>query len=209
MKDTVQEQLAAARRDQILEGAAKVFADKGFHAATIKDVAREVGIADGTIYNYFDNKSALLLGIFDRMRASVQPEAVASGEAALNLSATDFRSFLETYFRYPLMALKGDNFALFRVIVSEMMVSESLRELYFKQILEPAIVGGEQLLQQWAARNAIKSTNIALTTRAVSAIILGLMLENIMGDTALEAQWDELPAFLADLFLHGIGSDRS
>lgn len=208
MKETFQEQLAAARRDQILDGAAKVFAEKGFHSATIKDVAREVGVADGTIYNYFDNKPALLLGIFDRLRASVYLELGESGDAVLNFSATDFRSFLVTYFRYPLMALKDDNFALFRVIVSEMMVNESLRELYFKQIMEPAIVGGEQLLQQWAATNAIKPTSIALTTRAISAIMLGLILQNIMGDTALAAQWDELPAFLADLFLNGIGDER-
>jgi AcrR family transcriptional regulator len=205
MKNALQEQLVATRRNQILDGAAKVFAEKGFHSATIRDIAREVGIADGTIYNYFDNKPALLLGIFDRIRASVQPNLVEPDEGAVNLNAVDFRSFLEAYFRYPLMALKSDNFALFRVIISEMLINESLRELYFKQILEPAIIGGEQILQQWAARHAIKPTNIALTTRAVSAIILGLMLENIMGDTTLEAQWEALPAFLADLFLHGIG----
>ncbi|MDZ4768972.1 MAG: TetR/AcrR family transcriptional regulator [Chloroflexota bacterium] len=204
MKDAVQKQLIATRRDQILDGAAKVFAEKGFHPTTIKDIARAVGIADGTIYNYFENKTALLLGIFDRMRDSVQPDV-----SELNLSEMDMRAFMTAYFRYPLMALKGENFALFRVVVSEMMVNNELRTLYFQRILEPALLGGEQLLQHWAERQAIRSIDIRLTTRALSGIILGLILENIMGDTTLEAQWEALPAFLADLFLDGIGGDRT
>src|SRR5437773_7869061 len=67
MKDSIQEQLIAARRNQILDAATKVFGEKGFHQATIKDIAREAGIADGTIYNYFENKMALMLGILDRL----------------------------------------------------------------------------------------------------------------------------------------------
>ena len=53
----------AARREQILDAATTVFAAKGFHRATIKEVARAAGVADGTIYNYFENKAALLLGL--------------------------------------------------------------------------------------------------------------------------------------------------
>lgn len=204
MKDPIQEQLAAARRGQILDAATKVFAAKGFHPTTIKDIAREAGIADGTLYLYFENKTALLLGIFDRMRDSVQPD-----EADLNLAGMDFRGFMTAYFRYPLMALKGDNFALFRIVVSEMMVNNDLRELYFQRILEPALVGGEQLLQMWAARRAVKPIDMRLATRAVSAIILGLIIEHIMGDTTLESRWEALPAFLADLFIDGIGGDPS
>lgn len=204
MKDAIQEQLIAARRNQILDGAAKVFAEKGFHPATIKDVAREVGIADGTIYNYFDSKTALLLAIFDRMRVSVQP----TGDT-LNLDEMDFRSFLKASFQYPLLVLKNDNFALFRVVVSEMMVNKELRELYFQRILEPTLVGGEQRLQQWAERHAIKPENISLTVRAISGLILGLIIERIMGDSTLEGQWEALPDFLADLFLDGIKGDHT
>ncbi|NJM77475.1 MAG: helix-turn-helix transcriptional regulator [Acaryochloridaceae cyanobacterium RU_4_10] len=77
MKDPIQEQLIVARRNQILDAAAKVFAEKGFHPATIRDVAREASIADGTIYNYFKNKSALLLGILERMRESVMQTQIS------------------------------------------------------------------------------------------------------------------------------------
>lgn len=212
MKETVQEQLANARRTQILDAAAKVFAEKGFHPTTVKDIAREAGIADGTIYIYFENKTALLLGVFDLMRESIQPKVTPFDLAAPDLamsdpSAIEFRDFLKAYFHYPLMALQGDNFALFRVIASEMMVNKEVRELYFQRILQPAIMGGEQLMQQWATRGVIKPVNMALTVRAISGIVLGLIMENIMGDDTLKAQWEALPDFLADLFLNGIGND--
>ena len=45
-----------------------MFAQKGFHPTTTKDIAKEAGIAEGTIYNYFESKTALLIGIFDLMR---------------------------------------------------------------------------------------------------------------------------------------------
>jgi len=62
MKDTVQELHIAARRNQILEAAASVFAAKGFHPTTIKDIAKEAGIADGTIYNYFESDAPMPKG---------------------------------------------------------------------------------------------------------------------------------------------------
>ena len=49
---------------QILEAAIKVFAEQGFHKATISQVAREAGVADGTIYLYFKNKEDILVNFF-------------------------------------------------------------------------------------------------------------------------------------------------
>ena len=48
------------REARILDAAAAVFAQKGFHQATIRDIAELADVADGTIYNYFDNKLDLL-----------------------------------------------------------------------------------------------------------------------------------------------------
>ena len=201
MKDILHERLLAARRNQILDSAALVFAEKGFHPTTIRDIARAAGVADGTIYNYFANKPALLIGIFDRMRAAVQP-----AEAVAELSAGDFRSFLTAYFRLPLLALQGDGLVLFRVVASEMMVNPELRALYSEKILEPTLAQGEQILQQWAARHALRPINLALTMRVISGSVLGLLVEHSLGDNVLAAHWAELPDFLADLFMDGMGS---
>lgn len=204
MKDAAQEQFIAGRRNRILDAATKVFAARGFHPTTIKDVAREAGIADGTIYNYFENKTALLLGVLDRMRASALRD-----EDFSTFTEADFRGFLRAYLRVPLMVPRADNFALFRVVISEILVNEDLRKVYYAQILAPTLAMAERYFQRWAAQRALKPVDLSLTMRATSGIVLGLILQHIMGDETLETRWDELPDFLADMIVGGIGSDTS
>ena len=204
MKDSIHEQLARARRNQILDAATVVFAAKGFHAATIKDIARQAGIADGTIYTYFANKTALMLGILERMNQ--QDEREADFTAA---SEADFRRFMAAYFRQRLTALKADEFAIFRVIVSEVMVNQELRDLHYERILKPAFAVAERHFQRWAEQRLIKPANIDLAINAVSGMALGLILQYIMGDKTLRSCWDDLPEYLTGLILDGIGGDAS
>src|SRR3989442_12160775 len=53
------------RREQIIDAAMRVFAEKGFGKATNKDIAREAGITPGLIYYYFESKEALLKAIIE------------------------------------------------------------------------------------------------------------------------------------------------
>ena len=54
-----------ARRAQILEAAAQVFAQHGFRGATTRAIARAAGVAEGTIFRYFPTKRHLLLALFE------------------------------------------------------------------------------------------------------------------------------------------------
>ncbi len=54
----------AERALRILKAAAKVFARSGFFNSKVSDVAREAGVADGTVYLYFRSKDELLSSIF-------------------------------------------------------------------------------------------------------------------------------------------------
>lgn len=207
MKDTrdpIQELLITARRNQILDAATQVFAEKGFHRATIKDIARVAGIADGTVYNYFENKTALMLGIFDRLNESDQ-----RNEDFSKSSEVDFRSFMKAYLRHRLTILRADNFEVFRVVLAEIMVNKELRELYYRKILEPTFSMAEAYLQQWASQQIVKPINFSLAMRAISGMVLGLIVEHIIGDQTLESKWDELPDFLTDMILDGLGGDKS
>ncbi len=48
------------RREQILNGATRVFAEKGYHEAGIADIATDLGIGHGTFYRYFTNKKDIV-----------------------------------------------------------------------------------------------------------------------------------------------------
>jgi TetR/AcrR family fatty acid metabolism transcriptional regulator len=50
---------------RILEAAVKVFARHGFFQSTVAQVAKEAGVADGTIYLYFKNKDDILVQFFN------------------------------------------------------------------------------------------------------------------------------------------------
>jgi TetR/AcrR family fatty acid metabolism transcriptional regulator len=65
--------------EAILRAAIKVFARSGFFNSKVADVAREAGVADGTVYLYFKNKDDILVSIFNH----VMEEALALGRERL------------------------------------------------------------------------------------------------------------------------------
>lgn len=62
------------KRQQILEGARKVFHESGFDAASMNDIARVAGVSKGTLYVYFENKERLFLELIaEEKRADLWP----------------------------------------------------------------------------------------------------------------------------------------
>jgi TetR/AcrR family fatty acid metabolism transcriptional regulator len=69
----------ADKRDQILQSATRIFARCGFFNAQVADVARDAGVAAGTVYLYFRGKDDLLVSIFEKTMRT----AIDEGRAAL------------------------------------------------------------------------------------------------------------------------------
>lgn len=53
------------KRERILRAAVEVFARQGFYNTRVSEVAKAAGVADGTIYLYFESKDQLLLSLFE------------------------------------------------------------------------------------------------------------------------------------------------
>ncbi|RFA34964.1 TetR family transcriptional regulator [Virgibacillus dokdonensis] len=51
--------------NQIIEAAVKVIAKNGYHASQVSKIAKQAGVADGTIYLYFKNKEDILISVFE------------------------------------------------------------------------------------------------------------------------------------------------
>ena len=68
------------KRQQILEGAVRVFARQGFHTCRVSDIAEEAGVAYGLVYHYFQSKDQILDTLFTE-RWSVLLQVVADTDA--------------------------------------------------------------------------------------------------------------------------------
>jgi TetR/AcrR family transcriptional regulator len=60
-------------REQLLDAAEEVFAAKGYHDATLKEVAALAEFSVGSVYSFFENKDDLLLGVWLRRGAEFLP----------------------------------------------------------------------------------------------------------------------------------------
>jgi AcrR family transcriptional regulator len=198
-RESPQTALAVARRAQILDAAAIVFAARGFHAATIKQIARQAEIADGTIYIYFPNKEALLLGLLDRLNETEQRRDDFAAADTQNP-----RAFFVAYVRKRLDLL-WSNMQVVQAILPEVLANAELRTLYLKQVIEPTFALGEAYYSGRMATGEITSHDVPLRVRTVAATVLGLLVLAMLGDTETQSRWHELPEVLAGVLFDGIG----
>ena len=196
--DSVQELLIAARRNQILDAATRVFAEKGFHRATVKDIARAAGIADGTIYTYFPSKTEVLLGILNRLNQS--SERAQHFEFAGEM---DLRTFFTTYLRQRL-ALFWPNAEVFQAVLPEMLSNSELRETYYQQVILPTIAVAEGFFESLIAAGVLRPIDGPLTIRSLAGLVGGLLLLQLLGDETIARRWEELPELLTTLLFDGL-----
>jgi AcrR family transcriptional regulator len=164
-KKALSKKVTELKRETLLDAARTVFAERGYHRTTIKDIAAQAGVADGTVYNYFENKDALLSALFDRFQKGGTPSAGSPLEAALG----------------------PEMLSLVRIMLSEMLIDEDLRERYRDRFLAPL------------AALPFASNADPLAARTTAATMLGLMLLRLLGDPIVNKHWDRLPELLFSL----------
>lgn len=189
---TLREKTDEVRRSHILEAAAQVFAERGYHRATIKEVARAAGVSDGAIYNVFENKTALLLSLLD-------PLAAASNSAASPVEGADPSARLEGYIRQRWDAFSAETLQVLRAVLAEALVNDELRHRFYDRVLAPALdsgaVGAATVI---GGADAGAEPDIAL--RQLVGAMMGLILLRLLGDEVTAQHWETFPGRLAHLF---------
>ncbi|MGH3144483.1 MAG: TetR/AcrR family transcriptional regulator [Rubrobacter sp.] len=197
-REGVRDLVVRARREQIVEAAVRVFAEKGFRRATTREVAREAGVSEGTIYNYFEDKDAILMAILDRMNETER--RVEDFEEGM---ATDFRGFLKGYLRRRLSFI-WENREVFRVVLSEMLVNAELRETYLRRVVTPTMRIAEENFRSRIEQGEVREIDAPLAMRSVAGSVLGVLVLGLLGDEEIGSRPDEVADVLAGLLIHGL-----
>ncbi len=197
-QDPIRQQLIQARRNQILDAAATVFAEKGFHRTTTKEIARTAGVSEGTIYNYFSNKSDLLIGIMTRLA-----EVEALNEELMDALQGDVRDFFVAVFRNRADSIQQGQ-EMLKAILPEVMVNPDLSQQFSQQFVRRISTLLEQYVQARIEMGDIRPVNVPLATRAVQGMFVGLIVLRILGDEYLLSEWEDVPEVLATLIFDGL-----
>jgi AcrR family transcriptional regulator len=95
-----QERALSWRRDQVLECAERVFSEKGFHQATMQEIAAEAEYATGTLYTLFENKDAIFAAVVRRRMTEIDAyvrDAARGGPAARERIERFVHAFFEFF----------------------------------------------------------------------------------------------------------------
>jgi TetR/AcrR family fatty acid metabolism transcriptional regulator len=213
---------AAARREQILDAATKVFAEKGFARATTREIADAADVSEGTIYNYFASKEDLLIGIMERVaesellstlfdisdeqRTGLQDlqEQMARQEPAGSAREFFLRCF---YFR---QRFARENKPMLQALLAEMLINAEMRTRYNEQLVAPFISLIEQQMAARVELGQLRPLDVPLYVRFLAALNLGMLGLLILGDPLLEEKWDsqEMVQELTDFLVQGVGDQR-
>lgn len=197
MSDSIQQQLANARRDQvrsqIIGAAIQVISEKGFQKTTVRQIAQAAGIADGTIYNYFKNKDDILMAIVEQL-TEAEVREVHFGEA----EQLDFDTFVEEYFTHRAMEVEA-GIAVMRVIFSETMVNEKLARLVFDQIYGPAFAVAEKYFAHQMKLGRVSKGDPTIISRLMMTPLMGLLTLRLLGDEHVAEHWADHVKAATDL----------
>jgi TetR/AcrR family fatty acid metabolism transcriptional regulator len=112
------------KHERILRAAIKVFARNGFHAAKISQIAKEAGVADGTIYLYFKNKDDILIKVFEERLEEINAR-FREALTKIDDPVERLRAFIRMH-----MDLMEQNRALAEVISVELRQSQRFMKEY-------------------------------------------------------------------------------
>ncbi|KDA05781.1 TetR family transcriptional regulator [Microbacterium sp. CH12i] len=119
-----------ATRHRLLEAAETVFADLGYHEASIVKITESAGVALGTFYLYFDSKQtifeALVIDLNRRVRHAMS-ESMAAAKDRIEAERLGFEGFFRFTAAHP---------ALYRVVREAEFVSPATLRLHYERIVE-------------------------------------------------------------------------
>lgn len=178
---TRRERLAAERRTRILEAAARIFAERGFHRTTTKDIAEVADVAEGTIYNYFGTKDDLLLALLDQM-----DEERRHQELYDRADQEDLRTALENHMRESLVD-REQYFTLLEALLPELITNPVLAKRYIDEQFKPSTEILESLFRLHTAAGHLQTDNIDATVRLLYSMFVGLWVLSVLGDEKSQA----------------------
>ncbi|AWI03415.1 TetR/AcrR family transcriptional regulator [Clostridium drakei] len=169
MKDTNSSK-SSLKRNNILEAAAKIFSEKGYIEASIKNITDEANVAVGTFYNYFNDKEEVLEQIYEEIS---NMSLKAASEVSMNKDDSISQKF--TLAMAYVINIYAKNKNLSKILfVKSMGINEAFEKKRW-EILDRTNVYLRQILEHLKKQHSLNIYDVNVTSVLLTQSIFGVI----------------------------------
>ncbi|WP_028454753.1 TetR/AcrR family transcriptional regulator [Chitinilyticum litopenaei] len=193
-----------ARPQEILEAAFRLFAEKGYAATKMEDIARAAGVSRGTPYLYFPNKEELFKSV---LRELLLPK-LREGEALVRESRATSSAELLRELLHMWWTLQGETelSALPKLMIAEAGNFPEVARIYQEEFVEPGDALIRMILERGIASGEFRAIDVEYALHVICApMLLAMVMRNSLS-SCLPPDFDPRRHIdtLCDLILEGL-----
>ncbi len=193
------------KKQRIVLAAIELFAKKGYANTATSEIAKEAGVAEGTIFRHFGTKENLLLAILiPFIKHSLPQMADAIFEEVLAEKPKTIEEFVRALATERFMFFK-ENRDLFRIFIKEMIYHDELKNELISHISEHALSRIEQIIQDFQEKGEVIDIPAKILSRNIFTTLLGFFLSRfvLMSDNVFLDDQREID-YIVQIIVNGI-----
>jgi AcrR family transcriptional regulator len=189
-----------ARPAQILDAAFQLFGSRGLHGATLDEVAREAGIAKGTIYLYFPSKTALFAAMIRSRAGGLLPAAVDDPARTADQQLVAFGDKLYEFLRSPAYL------SILRAMVGEAAQFPEEAARFYREAILPLNRQMAETIRAGITAGRFRDVEPMVAARAYAGMFLVFALsQGLLGGEAIyPIAARQIVETVTSVFLHGV-----
>lgn len=197
------------RKEAVLKAAVKIFSEKGYSAATTSEIAKEAGVAEGTIFRYFKTKKDILTGVLIEVIQVFGEEMITEKLLRLIKENKDKsqREVLKLIIKDRLELINEHREEIF-IILSEAKYHQDIRDAFIKNIIQRAINMSEQYVNTGIQKGDFRKVNVPVVVRSLMGIVAAYVFQEEMFPGIIGMDQDRQLDEIIDLVFYGVLKER-
>lgn len=195
------------KEKKILLAAIQVFSQKGFSASTTSEIAKNAGVAEGTIFRYYKTKKDILRSILIQLINLISGKLVVESIEKIfdNAQDKDLRSLFKELL-HDRLKLAETVSPMLRIVITEAIYHEDVRDAIYKNIISRAVDSFTVFHQKMTERGLIRSdvSSMAVFRSALGNIAILLGQKMLFGEKFSADDFDTEVENTIDIMINGL-----
>lgn len=168
------------KQQKIIETSIKLFAEKGYANTSTSEIAKEAGVAEGTIFRHYGTKENLLLSVLlPFIKASIPSMAESVFNEVMSNHILCFEDFLRAFLKNRLEFVH-ENKEIFQVFIKEILYSEELRKELIPYFSENILQRFSKVLDKYKDLGELSNIPSPILQRMIFTLVGGYFISRFV-----------------------------